>query len=194
MTRNASRPLDFAELRRAVPLVAILDHYGITPNLKRVGTQLVGCCPIHRGSNPWQFACNLDKNVWRCFSPSCDRGGGVLELVAELENTDVREAAQRVAEWFRVDMGRGQQQTATRSRAMSGRPSHKCYVVDDTKDDAENDKGWWTRVGSAWPHKDGKGLNVVLQAAPLNGRLVLREYTDEDAAEDEKKVTKFKKK
>lgn len=77
---------------------------------------------------------------------------------------------------------------------MSGRPSHKCYVVDESTDDPSTDKSWWTRVGSAWPHKDGKGLNVVLQAAPLNGRLVLREYTDEDAAEDEKKVTKLKKK
>jgi hypothetical protein len=192
MTRNASRPLDFEELRRAVPLVAILDHYGITPNLKRVGAQLTGCCPIHRGSNPRQFACDLNKNVWRCFSPSCDRGGGMLELVAELENTNVVSAARLVAEWFRVDTGI--RNKCERSSTMSGRPSHKVYVVDDSKDDAENDKGWWTRVGSAWPHKDGKGLNLLLQAAPLNGRLVLREYTDEDAAEDDKKVAKFKKK
>lgn len=193
MTRKASVPPDFEELRRAVPLVAILDYYGIS--LKRMGTQVVGCCPIHRGSNPRQFVCDLTKNVWRCFSPSCDRGGGMLELVAELENTDVRVAAQRVTEWFCIDVGRDQQPRIQRSTAMSGRPSHKCYVVDDNStDDQSTDKAWWTRIGSAWPHKDGKGLNVVLQAAPLNGRLVLREYTDEDAAEDEKKVTKFKRK
>lgn len=192
MRRNGSRPLDFEELRRAVPLVAILDHYGITSNLKRVGAQLVGCCPIHRGSNPRQFACDLNKNVWRCFSPSCDRGGGMLELVAELENTSVLNAARRVAEWFRVDTGIGNK--TERSTTMSGRPSHKVFVVDDSKDDAENDKGWWTRIGSAWEHADHAGYSVVLQAAPLNGRLVLRKYTDDDAVEDEKKVTKFKKK
>ena len=77
---------------------------------------------------------------------------------------------------------------------MTDRPSHKCYVVED-KDDEDNEvdaKGWWTRVGSAWPHKDGKGLNVVLAAVPTNGRLVLREYSEADAKADEQRKLKAK--
>jgi hypothetical protein len=72
---------------------------------------------------------------------------------------------------------------------VSGKPSHKCYVVED-RGEGEDADAFWTRIGSAWPHKDGKGLNVLLQALPANGRLVLREYTEEEAAEDEKKTAK----
>nr|WP_295556818.1 hypothetical protein [uncultured Hyphomicrobium sp.] len=69
---------------------------------------------------------------------------------------------------------------------MAGeRPSHKAFVVEDRGEG--EDQGFWTKIGSAWPHKDGKGLNIVLAALPANGRIVLREYTDEDQAEDEKK-------
>ena len=38
-------------------------------------------------------------------------------------------------------------------------------------------------------------LNLVLSALPINGRLVLREYTPDDEKKDEeKKVAKFRKK
>ena len=69
---------------------------------------------------------------------------------------------------------------------MSGKPSHKAYTVEDRGEREDND-AFWTRIGSAWPHKDGKGLNIVLSALPVNGRVVLREYTDEDAKADEGK-------
>ena len=42
----------------------------------------------------------------------------------------------------------------------------------------ESDKDFWTRIGAAWPHKDGKGFNVVLDAFPVNGKLVIREQQD----------------
>ena len=71
---------------------------------------------------------------------------------------------------------------------MSGeKPSHKAFVVEERGEGNDAD-AFWTRVGSAWPHKDGKGLNIVLSALPVNGRIVLREYTDDDAAEDAKKA------
>ena len=39
----------------------------------------------------------------------------------------------------------------------------------------EGDKGFWTRIGVAWAHKDGKGFDVQLDGlAPLDGRIVLR--------------------
>ena len=68
---------------------------------------------------------------------------------------------------------------------MSGKPTHKVYVVEDRSGDSEDNDAFWTRVGSAWPHKDGKGLNVVLSALPVNGRIVLRQYTAEDEKADE---------
>jgi hypothetical protein len=38
------------------------------------------------------------------------------------------------------------------------------------------EKKFWTRIGVAWKHKDGKGFDVQLEGlAPLDGRIVLRE-------------------
>ena len=78
---------------------------------------------------------------------------------------------------------------------MSGKPSHKVYVVDDKQGGEPGDEqtGFWTRIGSAWPHKDGRGLNVVLSALPVGNRMVLREYTEEDVKADEGKRKAAKK-
>jgi hypothetical protein len=78
--------------------------------------------------------------------------------------------------------------------AMSGKPSHKVFVVEDVEKECDDNDAFWTRIGSAWSHKDGKGLNLVLSALPINGRLVLREYTPDDEKKDVEKVTRFRKK
>ena len=41
----------------------------------------------------------------------------------------------------------------------------------------------WTRIGVAFPHRDGKGFNVILQALPVDGRIELRlhEAKEKDA-------------
>lgn len=49
------------------------------------------------------------------------------------------------------------------------KPTHTAYVVREGKE-----KGRWLEVGAAWPHKDGKGFDVVLSALPADGRLVVR--------------------
>jgi CHC2 zinc finger len=190
--------VDFAEFRRIAPLSLILSHYGLDAELKRVGSSLRGCCPIHKGSNPQQFVVDLRRNVWRCFG-DCKRGGGSLELVAEIEHLALRDAAALVAQWFAIapqGRARGHSHQQKGHQAMSGKPSHKVFVVEDKEvAEGEDNDAFWTRIGSAWPHKDGKGLNLVLSALPINGRLVLREYTPEDEKkDDEKKVAKFRKK
>ena len=43
----------------------------------------------------------------------------------------------------------------------------------------------WTRIGVAFPHKDGTGFNVDLHALPLDGRIVLLPPSD-DARADER--------
>ena len=41
------------------------------------------------------------------------------------------------------------------------------------------EKKFWTRIGAAWDHEDGKGLTVQLDLVPVNGgRIVLREPAD----------------
>ena len=60
--------------------------------------------------------------------------------------------------------------------AASKSPSHIAYHVREGKDD----RGFWTRVGAAWPHNDGKGFNISLDSMPLDGRIVLRLVTEKN--------------
>lgn len=42
----------------------------------------------------------------------------------------------------------------------------------------------WSRIGAAWPHKDGDGFSVKLESIPLNGRIVMRrEGTEKGGAQ-----------
>lgn len=106
MKKRQQPRIDFDAIRRAAPITAVLDRYGLRADLKPSGAQLKGRCPIHGGSKTSRsFVVDPRKNVWRCFSPSCARGGGTLELVAALENIDVRDAAILVARWFAISSG-----------------------------------------------------------------------------------------
>lgn len=55
-------------------------------------------------------------------------------------------------------------------------PTLHAYVVREGKGD---EKGFWTRIGAFFPHEDGEGGNLVLDALPVNGRIVLRTPKDE---------------
>lgn len=43
------------------------------------------------------------------------------------------------------------------------------------REDEKSGKSYWTRVGVAFPTKDGTGWNLSLDALPTNGKLFLRE-------------------
>lgn len=58
-------------------------------------------------------------------------------------------------------------------------PTHRAYSV--IKREGQDD--FWLNLGLAFPHKDGNGFNIVLQAYPLDGKIVLREVTDDDPGE-----------
>lgn len=40
----------------------------------------------------------------------------------------------------------------------------------------------WQRIGEAYPHESGAGLTVVLDAVPLDGRIILLERDEGDDA------------
>ena len=67
-------------------------------------------------------------------------------------------------------MSNTQETQATASKS----PSHVVYHVRDR----DGGKGFFTKIGAAWPHKDGKGFNVQLECVPLDGRLSLRVATE----------------
>ena len=59
-------------------------------------------------------------------------------------------------------------------------PTHRVYTVINR----EGQDDYWLNIGLAFPHKDGKGFNVVLQALPLDGKIVCRENTNEEEGDE----------
>ena len=55
-------------------------------------------------------------------------------------------------------------------------PTHRAYSV--IRREGQDD--YWLNVGLVFPHKDGKGHNLILQAFPLDGKIVCREITGEE--------------
>lgn len=60
------------------------------------------------------------------------------------------------------------------------KPSYTAYTVH--KREGQDD--FWVAIGAAFMHQDGDGFNIVLQALPIDGKIVLRlpkAQTGEDA-------------
>lgn len=58
----------------------------------------------------------------------------------------------------------------TANNNKSKAPTHVAYQVKNLGED----RSIWTRIGSAWPHADGNGFNIQIEAVPLDGRITLR--------------------
>jgi hypothetical protein len=81
---------------------------------------------------------------------------------------------------------------------MSDQPKvHRVYSVISK---GEGKEPFWHNVGTAFPHKDSKGFNVLLEVLPIPtdgvAKLVIREIEPREAAEedDHKKKTAEKRK
>lgn len=59
----------------------------------------------------------------------------------------------------------------------ANRPTYGVYQVEEGKGDR---KGFWTKVGAAWPHEKGDGFSIRLTCLPLDGRLVVRKLQAQD--------------
>jgi len=68
-------------------------------------------------------------------------------------------------------------------------PNYRAYTV-IKRGDGQDD--FWLAIGAAFQHQDGDGFNVVLQALPIDGKIVLRppkagdDQTPQASAEDNK--------
>lgn len=51
------------------------------------------------------------------------------------------------------------------------RPDMTAYVV---RDRGEDQKANWREIGVAFAHKDGQGFDLLLDAVPVSGRVVVR--------------------
>jgi DNA primase len=105
--------VDFETIKRTVSLEMVLNHYRIELRSGGPGT-LRGKCPLPmHGSKESRasFTATLTKGVggvWACQSASCikgrdgKRGGNALDFVATMEDCSIREAAEKMSEWFGI--------------------------------------------------------------------------------------------
>ena len=71
-------------------------------------------------------------------------------------------------------MNNRNQQTA-RSTAPADEPAHtylNVFTVEEYESNGKTGKKW-TKIGAAFPHKEGLGFSIELRAFPIDGRLVI---------------------
>ncbi|MGH8547553.1 MAG: hypothetical protein ACRERU_02915 [Methylococcales bacterium] len=67
-----------------------------------------------------------------------------------------------------------------KENGLQGRkPDFIAYQVQETQDG----KGIWNRIGTAWRHKDGHGVELSLNSLPVNGHVTLREQREDGTQE-----------
>jgi hypothetical protein len=71
---------------------------------------------------------------------------------------------------------------STETSSASKRPTHRVFAVTRRN---PNDKGFWTDIGAAWAHADGKGFSLKLEYLPLNGGDIVVRTPEEKAPAQE---------
>jgi hypothetical protein len=69
-----------------------------------------------------------------------------------------------------------------KDRSIVATPAYRAYTV--VKREGKDD--YWLNLGVAFAHEDGEGFNILLQAMPTDGKLVLRRYKEDPEEEKPK--------
>lgn len=65
---------------------------------------------------------------------------------------------------------------------MSNKPTHTAYLVIEPKEGSDR-KAQWHEVGAIWPHKSGKGFDLVVPTGlSVTGRIVCTERKEQQPA------------
>lgn len=96
--------IDFAHLKRQLPIARVFEHLGLASRLRGPGAQKRCPCPIHRADGRGRtFSVNLHDNVFHCFDAACQKKGDVIDLWAALHQQDLRQAALDLARTFDLE-------------------------------------------------------------------------------------------
>jgi len=116
--------VDFAAIRSQVTIGQVLHRLGHLDRLQVIGSERRGPCPVHgcdEGHNR-SFSANIQKNVFRCFSPNCGAKGNVLDLWAAVHRLPLREAASDLVETFHLDVRNPEKRQPVFPLPQSGHP------------------------------------------------------------------------
>jgi len=90
----ASAPaIDFAAVRAAITIAAVLELLGCCPASRSRGGQYRGPCPLHGSTSGTSrsFSANLQQQLFHCFK--CGRAGNALDLWAQANRLSIYDAA-----------------------------------------------------------------------------------------------------
>lgn len=73
---------------------------------------------------------------------------------------------------------------------QSKSPTHRVYTLIPRKGEDGKDDNFWLNIGSCFAHGDGRGFQILLEALPLDGKLVMRELKEPDPTPPERKSYK----
>ena len=73
----------------------IVDLVSESVRLTKKGNSYWGCCPFHSEKTP-SFHVVPDRQMYKCFG--CDKGGGAINFVMELENLPFKYAVALLAQ------------------------------------------------------------------------------------------------
>jgi hypothetical protein len=62
------------------------------------------------------------------------------------------------------------------------------FTVEGYENNGKTQKKW-TRIGAAFPHKDGIGFSIELKAFPIDGRLVVLPPADDDNQSNQEAIS-----
>ena len=101
---NDTTSIDFAHIKKQLPMTRVFEHLGLASKLRGPGSQQRCACPIHRADGRGRtFSVNLDKNVFHCFERTCQKQGDVIDLWAALHHLDLRQAALDLVRTFDLE-------------------------------------------------------------------------------------------
>ena len=81
---------ELERLKAEISLERLVQAAGV--ELKKAGSDLVGCCPFHEDSTP-SLVVSPRKNLWHCLG-ACQTGGSVIDWVMRAEGVSFRHAVE----------------------------------------------------------------------------------------------------
>src|SRR3989338_3849035 len=90
----------FDDIKAKLDIVTLVSQY---VQLKKAGRNFKGLCPFHSEKTP-SFMVSPDKQIAYCFG--CHKGGDVFKFTEDLENLDIHEAIEFLADKAGIDVSK----------------------------------------------------------------------------------------
>ena len=101
------RPIDFQQVRRRITIrqvLELLEWQPIRSEWAAPSGQLRGPCPIRQGGGRRTFSVSLQRNVFRCFAPSCQAQGNQLDLYQQATRLPLGTAARELCDRLGIEL------------------------------------------------------------------------------------------